>query len=125
MEASDCRWVRGQLDLGQAELAELFRVDKSSIERIEGARMRIPGAMSEVYNALLRGLERFSRPPAPTDPHEALWHGEAVSPRSVIWGPEPQLLGQRYLRIFLAAYGLGADAEPGTCTSASVLKSRR
>jgi len=81
--------------------------------------MRIPGAMSEVYSALLRGLERFERPQLPTDPGDVHWHGEAMSPKSVIWGPEPALLGQRYLRIFLAAYGLGLDAEPGMCVASS------
>lgn len=121
VDADDARWVRGMLDVTQEEMADLFRVTKFTMCRIESGRAQIPGIVGEFYAALMRGIERFGRIPKPTPSRldladqEAVWHAQATDPRAILWGPEPVCLGQRYLRIFSAAYSFGLDAEPGSC----------
>lgn len=126
MTSSDCQYARQQLGLNRLEMGDFFRVSENTMARIELGMMRIPGYLVEVYEAIFRGLDRF-QPQVPPDlahhPHRYLLNqdrlpaslSQAYTAREVLWGPAPVHLGQRYLRIFSAAYGFGLDAEPGHC----------
>jgi transcriptional regulator with XRE-family HTH domain len=126
--SSDCQYAREQLGLNRLEMGDFFRVSENTMARIELGMMKIPGYLVEVYEAIFRGLDRFQPPTQPPDladhPQRYLLSqnvptslAQAYSPREVLWGPAPLHLGQRYLRIFSAAYGLGLDAEPGLCVA--------
>lgn len=124
---ADCRYVRHQFDLSLAEMGEFLRVSDTIVKNYEDGRTEVPGLVVEVYEALFRGLARFSRPVQPTGPvvlDRGAWReldagdtfvGHGHDPRAVIWGPSPAWHGQRILRVFSAAYGFGLDAEPGHC----------
>lgn len=136
--SSDCQYAREQLGLNRLEMGDFFRVSENTMARIELGMMKIPGYLVEVYEAIFRGLDRFQPPTQPSDlvehPHRYLLAppppgfrdvpaslSHAYSPREVLWGPAPMHLGQRYLRIFSAAYGLGLDAEPGHCMAGTCI----